>query len=393
MSDKTKGFIQLFFVILFIAGSFGVSALLGAIKPDVGKSVNSERTLFVETKDISPTTYRIEFDTTGTVETRGTVNIVPEVSGRIISVSDQFFEGGMFEAGEILFQIEPLDFELEVRRLEAEVARANTSLDLAKAEAKASLSEWQQINGNKAAPDLVARKPQLQEARANLKAAQAQLEDARLNLDRASFSLPFNGRVLNSSLEAGQYVMAGQSYGQVFGLETLEVISSLDGQKLEWLLDAPNPEITISANYLGKTLTYEGYLKRSASSLDAQTRFATVSFGFKEKNVALLPGIFAEVQVTGSNLKDIYVFPSQALQKQGIIWLVQDDKTLTAYEPDIIYASDKYIVTRSNGDTMKTVINKLAGATEGTKVEVNNESNDEAEKPNDMLEDPPSDDI
>lgn len=392
MSDKTKGFIQLFFVILFIAGSFGISALLSAVKPDIGKSVNGDRTLFVETKIIQPTIYRIEFETTGTVEARGTVNIVPEVSGRITEISDQFFEGGIFGEDEVLFQIEPLDFELAVRRLEAEVARAKTSLDLAKAEAKAALVEWEQFNGSKEAPALVAKEPQLQEARANLKAAEAQLEDAKLNLERTSFSLPFGGRVLSSSLEKGQYVNAGQSYGQVFGLNTLEVNASLEGQKLDWLLDTPDPKITITATYLGKKQTYQGYLKRSASSLDAQTRFATVSFGFKDENVNLLPGIFADVEIRGSNLNNVFLFPAEALQKEGIIWLVEENKTLKAFEPDIIYGSDKNVVTQALSQSVQAVVNKLAGATEGTKVEINNENSSEGSAETE-LKDPPANGI
>ncbi len=374
MSDKTKGWIQLAFVGLFIIGSFLISGLLSAITPDDGKSVNGDRTLFVKTKTIQPQSYQIEFDATGSVETRGTVNIVPEVSGRIVMVNEQFYEGGMFEAGDILFEIEPLDFELAVQGLNSEVARAQTSLDLEKAEAEAALAEWKQFNPHKKVPALVAREPQLAEARANLKAAQAQLDDAKLNLERTKFSLPFNGRVLSSSLAQGQYAVAGQSYGRVFGLDTLEVVSSLEGQKLEWLLEATTPDIKITTTYLGQTNTYDGYLKRSASSLNAQTRFATVSFGFKDKNVELVPGIFARIDVKGTELQNVMVFPAEALQKENVIWLVDDQNTLMRYDPDVIYRDDKHVIVQSEGEALKAVVNKLSGATQGTEVEINNDA-------------------
>lgn len=378
MSDKTKGLIQLFFVFVFIAGSFAISGMLNALKPEVGKSVNTLRTIFVQTKNVSQTPFRIEFDTTGTIETRGTVNIVPEVTGRVIEVNDQLFEGGYFEAGDILFQIEPRDFELDVQRLESEVARARTTLDLEKAEANAALAEWEQFNPTRKAPDLVARKPQMAEANASLKAARAQLEDAKLNLARTSFSLPFAGRVLSSNLEQGQYLMSGQSYGQVFGIETLEIRSSLEGQKLQWLLNVPDPEIRITVTHLGKTKSYNGYLRRSASSLNAQTRFATISFGFKDQNADLLPGTFAKVKIRGPKLENVLVFPARSLQEGGIIWKVSEEGTLKKFIPEVIYADDKHVVSKPmlgiSNEGVMIVTNKLAGATEGTKVEINNES-------------------
>ena len=384
MSDKTKGFIQLAFVAMFIIGAFAISGLLASVQPEIGKSVSGDRTLVVETKEISPGPYRIAFSTTGAVQTRGTVNIVPEVSGRVIDVNEQFFEGGIFAAGDVLFQIEPLDFKLDVERLEAEVARAKTSLDLAAAESEAALAEWKQFNANKAAPDLVARKPQLAEARAALKAAQAQLKDAKLNLERTSFLLPFDGRVLSSSLEKGQYVVAGQSYGSVFGLDSLEVKSSLEDQKLEWLLGAQNLDIKITATHLGKTQTYTGFLKRSASSLDPQTRFAAVTFGFQDDISDLLTGIFVEIMIQGEELQNVLDFPAESLQEGDIIWLIDNEtNTLKKLEPKIIYADDKHVVVKAPGKgSITAVINKISGATEGTQVRINNNSENIEEEGN-----------
>ncbi len=376
MSDKTKGFIQLFFVILFIAGAYTISTLLVAAKPEIGKNMSGDRTLIVETKEVVPGPYRIEFTTTGSIQTRGTVNVVPQVSGRVIEVNDQFFEGGTFAAEDVLFQIEPLDFELDVKRLEAEVARAQTALDLAKAEAQAALAEWKQFNPKKTAPELVARKPQMAEAKANLKAAEAQLEDAKLSLQRTSISMPFAGRVLSSSLEKGQYVVAGQSYGSVFGLDLLEVKASLEDQKLEWLLSAFDPKITITATHMGKTQEYQGYLKRSASFLDPQTRFASVTFGFKGNTQELLTGTFVDILIRGGELQDVMVFPASALQEDGIIWLVGEGNILKKFQPEIIYTDDRHVAVKANGQSsVKAVINKISGATEGTQIRLSKQNN------------------
>ena len=79
------------------------------------------------------------------------------------------------------------------------MAQAQTAYNLQQAEADAALQDWKQLRGDQEVPDLVARKPQMAEALANLNAAKASLATARLNLDRATFELPFDGRVVSSS--------------------------------------------------------------------------------------------------------------------------------------------------------------------------------------------------
>lgn len=365
--ERKKGRVQLVLVILFIVGAITLSKIMESSYEPPGDSNGKDRVLFVETKLIESKQHRVSFKTTGVVEAKNEINIVPEISGRVVSVAAAFFEGGTFTENEVLFQIDPRDFELEVQRLEAEVARAQTALDLEQAEANAAVSEWTQLNRDKPAPSLVARQPQLAEAKANLKSAQAQLRNAQLDLERASFLLPFNGRVLNSDIAEGQYVTAGQSYGKVFDRATLEVRASLEGRQLEWLLNTPNPEITFQTKHLGQTQTYQGVLKRGASSLDTSTRFASVRFGFKEESDTLLPGVFSNILVYGPRKEKVMLLPSSALQSQGVVWIVEANQ-LVRWEPQIIYASDHYIAVEGKTKPVNVVTSRVAGGTEGMNV-------------------------
>lgn len=369
MSNRTKGILQCLLVILIIIASFTISNLLGTKQVPLKSNYGGDLLLQVQTVAVAPGPYRIVFETTGNVQARSEISVTPQVSGRVEQVSPRFFEGGVFQAGETVFQIEALDFELEAQRLKAEVARAETNLLLEEAEAEAALAEWQQINGSKDPPDLVARKPQVAEARANLLAAKAQLAAARLDVERTRFSLPFTGRVLTSNLAKGQYVNAGQSYGTVFDMETLEVGVSLDNKQLEWLLTAENPTITITADYLGTAEEYQGYLLRGVSSFDEQTRFANVNFGFRQVSSSILPGMFVGLRVEGSQLNDIIQLPVEALQKDGKVWHVNDDETLSYFRPAIIYAHEEYLAARWNGQPIDVVTTRISGALEGMRVE------------------------
>jgi RND family efflux transporter MFP subunit len=382
---KIKGLIQLGVVITFIGGAFIVSSLLQTQKPSLHNNGNGERAIFVETQDITPAPYRIEFDATGTIETRANVTIVPQVSGRIINVNPQFFEGGLFKKGDVLFEVEPRDFEIEVQRFEADLARAKTALNIEKAESNAALEEWRLLNGDKAAPSLVSRDPQRAEAKANLKSAQAQLENAQLDLERTRYILPFDGRVISSAISEGQYVAQGQEYGSVFDLSGYEVHAFLEDQKLEWLLTTEALDIEISVDYLGATQSYTGLLKRGAATLNAQTRFAQVSFGLEGDTRDLIPGIFATIRIKGDTINNIALLPASALQKGNVVWLVTADDTLTKITPEIVYNNGTHIALSNITGTTRIVTSKAAGALEGAKTIINNvdsesELNDEGTK-------------
>lgn len=368
MGDRIKGFVQIFIVTGFVALSLSVSNSLHIDRSPTRSNTGQERLLFVETQSVSPAPYRVSFSTTGTVQARAPIQLVPEISGRVVYVNANLFEGGTFNAGENLFQIDPRDFELAVERLEAEVARAQTALELEQAESAAALLEWSQLNGDKKVPPLVAREPQLAQAQAQLKAAQAQLKDAKLDLERTTFFLPFSGRVTSNNIEAGQYLAAGQSYGEVFDIQGLEVHASLPNDQLKWILNSTQIKVKVTAEFLGKTRHYDAFLKRSGASLDSQTRFAKVSFGLQEGFEDLLPGVFVTLHITGDALDNVTLIPSQALQKENLVWVVQQDNTLTSFEPDILHYNDNIIAVKGIDGPLQIVTSKLAGASEGMKI-------------------------
>ncbi|MHC4740255.1 MAG: hypothetical protein ACYS9Y_15205, partial [Planctomycetota bacterium] len=60
----------------------------------------------------------------GTVTPKVQVEIVPQVSGKVVSVNPQFKAGGFIPAGSLLLEIDPRDYELAVQQAQAIVAEA-----------------------------------------------------------------------------------------------------------------------------------------------------------------------------------------------------------------------------------------------------------------------------
>ena len=368
-NDKMKGYLQLILVICFIAFSLMLNSALQSKK--VRNVVNDvKQELYVRIFDAKKQSKRLELNLTGVFKARSEVDIIAQVSGRVIEVDDQFFKGGVFAKDQTLFLIEPQDYILEVNRLEAEVKKAETIYDLERAEAKAALLEWYQLHPDKKqAPELVARKPQLREALANLRAAQASLQNAKLDLQRTEFSLPFSGRVQESSIYEGQYVSASQSYGRVYDVNSMEVESAIYDDQAAILHESGGDiDVEITTKYLGKHYKYKGVLKRAFSEYEKDTRLARIIFAIDGQcSNKLFPGIFANIKVLGKNIDEVMVLPIASLQNSNVIWHVENG-VLKQLNAKILFANDQQVVVKTKLSQAKIVVGKIAGAFAGMKV-------------------------
>ena len=226
----------------------------------------------------------------GTVTPRLQVEIVPQVSGKVVWVNPQFRAGGFIRRGELILKIDPRDYELSLRQANAAVAEAQVMLYLEKAEAKISKEEWLQLHpGQEPDSPLVFREPQIRQAQARLESAEAGLATANLNLERTRPSLPVDAVIMNERIALGQYVMIGQSMGAAYGIESMEIEVPLEDKELAWLAvpdntvsvnAAQSPKkgaiARVSANFAGEEKCWLGYVVRTTGQVDITSRLISV---------------------------------------------------------------------------------------------------------------------
>jgi len=133
-------------------------------------------------------------------------NVAPQIPGRIVElrVGDNQF----VHKGDVLYVIDPFDFEVAVRVGKALVDQRAADLEVKQAEFDrrqhlsnlATTPEEQQIFAGNAA-----------QAKAAYAAAVHQLAQAELNLKRTSVTSPVDGYVTNLLLRAGDYAVTGVS--------------------------------------------------------------------------------------------------------------------------------------------------------------------------------------
>ncbi len=129
---------------------------------------------------------RIEVQAQGTVSPMQETSILSEVNGRIIEASPSFTVGGFLSKDDVLLRIDPRDYETHLLRAEAALKSAQSNLAQEKGRAQVAENEWQRLpkgsQRSQEAKDLYLRKPQLDQARAQMLAAQADLNTAKDNI-------------------------------------------------------------------------------------------------------------------------------------------------------------------------------------------------------------------
>ncbi len=366
-----------------IAAAIGATIVLGALKDkpeekeDVIKAI-PVLTAVAQTEDVTLTV-----DVQGEVQPRTEINLVPQVSGKITYMSPKFIEGGRFKKGELLVRIDPREYELRLVQARANVAQSETVVTREKSESQLALTDWEDLGRSGAPTPLTLREPQMAEAAAQLEAAKAQVDEAQLQLDRASLYAPFTGRVTIRNVDAGEFVTAGTSLGEIYSTDVMDVRLPLTNDNLrqaglrlgyEAGPNAPAIPVTLSASVAGHYCEWQGDIVRTDSRFDSETRvlFAYVEvkdpFG-AHYEMPLAPGLFVDASVTGQALPDSVTIPRAALRGEDRVYIANPDDTLSIRSVTVL-SSDRNRVVIGEGLSAGEIVitSPIRGVTEGKKI-------------------------
>lgn len=214
----------------------------------------------------------------GRVEAVQSWGAVSQVDGRAQEVLTGLAVGTVVEEGDVLIQIDPTDYELELAKTKANIAAAQATLaELTQQEEntrrlleieqrvfEVTQAEFDRVqtlskNGTVTAASLdTQRKSLLAEentlislqntlalypaqrasAEATLAVRQAELSEAQRGLANTTISAPFRGRVSDETIETGQFVRVGDALLTLDAIDLAEVVGSFQPQAFGSLMRA-----------------------------------------------------------------------------------------------------------------------------------------------------------
>ncbi len=130
------------------------------------------------------------------------INLVARVAGEIQEVT--FQDGATVEKDEVLYRIDPVQYEAAVKTAEAEIARCKAELEYAKSAYNRSLSLYAKSAASKDTMENNLRT--LRVAEASLLSAEATLITAKDNLKNTAIAAPITGTIGVTNFSVGNYV-------------------------------------------------------------------------------------------------------------------------------------------------------------------------------------------
>lgn len=280
----------------------------------------------VETAAVTGWEGPFDIETDGEAVTYRIVTVGSEVQGRVTSKSERARSGTFVESGTELFRIDPTNYELEKKRLQAQEAQAKEDLEATKVELKSTRSlmalaeEDQQLQKNQldrvrslkqrnAANDLEVEQAAKREldARNNLQSlnnqasqltqqiktrqaainlVKAQLEKVDEDIRRCVIKSPLNGRIVDDLFEEGNYVKSGDELVHISDGSRMEIKAQLQADELAWVwqqhktnsetidpLNLPQVDCKVGYEFEGVTTYWNAQLARiEGTGIDRATR-------------------------------------------------------------------------------------------------------------------------
>jgi membrane fusion protein, multidrug efflux system len=228
----------------------------------------------------------------GTLRAFQGIDVAPQVAGVISAV--HFKSGEEVAAGAPLLQIDDSVEQADLKNGMAQFKNADVSLER---------QQTLVVGGNTA-------KAQVDSAVAVRDSAAATVERTRALLAQKAIAAPFAGRLGITKVDVGQFLSIGASIVTLQQLDPIYVDFQSPEQSLSTLAVGQPASITLDA-FPGRTFT--GKIAAIDARVSQDTRNLLVRAEFPNPDHKLLPGMFANIQVTTGAPADVLTLPRTAI--------------------------------------------------------------------------------
>lgn len=380
--------------VLIVVIAVALAVVLARSGDEPEKREREQAALLVDVVEPRIEEDRFRISAQGTVTPRIETDLVSEVSGKVVWMSEDFVSGGVFAEDQVLARIDPSDYETALLAAEAELAAARATLADEQARSDAAREDFRRLRGDAEEPgELLLRLPQVARARAAVQAQEAAVERARRNLQRTRIKLPFNGMIRERSVDLGQYVTTGSNLGLAFSTDRAEVRLPLSEADLKFL-DLPFAEsgrtidrpVTLIGSVAGHPARWDATLVRTEGVVDTNTRLTYVVAQIDDPYAldegadhAPLPmGTYVQAEILGRDASGLVVLPTEAVHDGDTVYLANADDELEVRSVDVVRSTPQRVYVSGSLDADDRVITTAIPApVPGLKLNVRNVSQTE----------------
>ena len=303
----------------------------------------------------------VDVEALGTVTPIATVTVHSRIDGQLMKLG--FTEGQIVHEGDMLVQLDPRPYEVQLEQARGQLIRDEALL----ANAKVDLERYKLLYSQDsiAQQQVATQEGLVRQYEGAVLTDQGQVDSAKLNLVYAKVTAPVSGRVGLRQVDLGNIVHAADTNGVVIitELQPITVIFTVPEDRLPQIMrrvaqPTPVPVDAYDRTFATKLAT--GTLLTVDNQIDPTTGMVKLRAQFPNSDFSLFPQQFVNVRVTVGTERGATLIPTAAIQRgaQGAyVYVVQPDQTVKLVN-----------VTTSVVSGERTAV--TAGATAGNQVVV-----------------------
>jgi multidrug efflux system membrane fusion protein len=311
----------------------------------------------------------------GTVVPQRTVTVRSRVDGELLRVN--FTEGQYVKEGELLAQVDPRPFQVQLDQMEGQLIKDQALL----ANARIDLERYRTLfkQDSIASQQVDTQAALVQQYEGTVRTDKALVDNARLQLSYARITAPISGRLGLRQTDPGNIVHAADANGVVVITEVqpITVVFTLPQDNLPAVLQRMkgNAKLAVEAWDRGfRARLASGELLTVDNVIDITTGTVKLKAKFANADLALFANQFVNARMLLDTRSGVLTIPSAALQRgsQGsFVYVVKEDNTVSVRPVKLGPADAERVAVESGlAEGERVVTDGMDRLREGARVQV-----------------------
>jgi multidrug efflux system membrane fusion protein len=281
----------------------------------------------------------VYFTGLGSVTPLATITVKTRIDGQLMSVN--YREGDMVRQGQVLVEIDPRPYEVQLEQAEGQLAKDQAAL----ANARLDLQRYEALIVKNAVAQQVlnTQRSTVQQDEAVLKTDQAAIDNAKLNLTYCRPTAPITGLVGLRLVDPGNYVSAaaGTALVVITQMQPMSVIFTLPEDQVQAVIERRRRHAPILVDAMSRDMTKilaAGTLTTLDNQIDPTTGTLKLRATYDNESRSLIPNQFVNARLLLETKKNVTLVPNAAVQRNGtstFVYVIRPNRTVTVRRVEV----------------------------------------------------------
>ncbi len=351
--------------LLFAGAAFFYSTMVHGEEESVQEAVAVVAEMTIPVAEVKAQEVNLWSRFSGRIAAVNEAEIRPQVSGRITEI--RFKDGASVEKGDILMVIDPRPYEASLKEAKANLASAKSQKALAGRELKRAETLLKEDAIAQRTYD--SRVNDLEVAENAILQAEAALIQAKVDVDHAYVKAPFSGQAGRAELTVGNLVQAGSAPLLTTLISNDPVYAEFDVDEQTYLKNVysvrSNSEQKVPVRLNVKGIPQmEGSIDSFDNAINPATGTIRARALFENKDGILLPGMYAEIEMSTPTSTSELVVPKTAVatdQDRMFVYVVDEMGVAKYREVTVGRPQNGFIVIQSGLKAGEKIVTDKVG--------------------------------